>query len=305
MLAVDVSNVDRTRGGLTGAAMPGADLTSDTAEVDGIALHYVRGGTGPTLLLVHGFPQDWYEWRAIMPRLATRFTVLAVDLRGVGGSDAPRDGYDAATMADDLHRLVEQLDLGPVYVVGHDIGGWVAYAYARLHPKATNGMTIAETLLPGIEPFAEVDIDVALWHGQFHMIPDLPEALVADRQAIYFRYFFDIGTRGEGVITEADVEHYAAAYGDADHLRAAFEVYRAIPDNIAFNAAHRDAISVPLLLVGGEHVFGPVLEDVADNLRTNFGWSDVKVTVIDDGQHYLIEERPDDMIRLIEQHATP
>ena len=304
LVAMDTTDVERTRRGLAGAVMPSADFTSETAVVNGIALHYVRGGSGPALLLVHGFPQDWYEWRAIMPRLAARFTVVAVDLRGDGGSDAPRNGYDAATLADDLHRLVEQLDLGPVTVVGHDIGGWVAYAYARLHPKATNGTIIVETLLPGIEPFADVDIDVALWHGEFHMIPDLPEALVADRQAIYFRYFFDIGTRGDAVITEADVEHYAAAYGDADHLRAAFEVYRAIPDNIVFNTAHRQAISVPLLLVGGEHVFGPVLEDVADNLRTNFGWSDVKVTVVDNGQHYLIEERPDDMIRLIEQHAT-
>lgn len=284
--------------------MPNDSFTSGTADVNGIRLHYVRGGSGPTLLLVHGFPQDWYEWRDIMPRLANRFTVVAVDLRGVGGSSAPRDGYDAATMADDLHQLVEHLDLGPAVVVGHDIGGWVAYAYTRLHPDATNGAIIIETLLPGIEPFADADVDVALWHGEFHMIPDLPEALVADRQATYFRYFFDIGTRRDDVITDADVAHYAAAYGDAEHLRAAFEMYRAIPDNIVFNSPRRSAIEVPLLLVGGQHVFGPVLDDVADNLRTNFGWSDVEVTVIDDGQHYLVEERPDDVIRLIETHAS-
>lgn len=160
-----------------------------------------------------------------------------------------------------------------------------------------------ETLLPGIEPFADAKVDVALWHGGFHMVPDLPEALVAGRQATYFRYFFDVGTRGSDVITEADVEHYARAYGDADHLRANFEVYRAIPDNIAFNASQRDAIDVPLLLAGGANVFGPVLEDVAENLRTNFGWSDVEVEVIADGQHYLVEERPDDVLSLLERHA--
>src|SRR5688500_8851037 len=106
-------------------------FTSATVDVNGITLHYVRGGSGPTLLLVHGFPQDWYEWRGVMSRLATTFTVIAVDLRGVGRADAPRDGYDAATMAEDLHQLVEQLDVGPVYIAGHNIGGWVAYAYAR------------------------------------------------------------------------------------------------------------------------------------------------------------------------------
>jgi pimeloyl-ACP methyl ester carboxylesterase len=276
-------------------------FTSSAAVVNGITMHYLRGGSGPTLLLIHGFPQDWYEWAKVMPRLAETCTVIAVDLRGVGGSDAPRDGYDAATMAEDLHQLVVALDLEPVLIAGHDIGGWVAYAYARLHPDATSGVVILETLLPGIEPFSDPDIDVSLWHGEFHMIPDLPEALVADRQAIYFRYFFDVGTRGDDVIADTDVDHYAAAYGDADHLRAAFEVYRAIPRNIAFNAEHREPIDVPLLLGGGEHVFGPVLHDVADTLRTNFGWSRVDVAVIDDGQHYVVEERPDDVIELIER----
>ena len=276
---------------------------SQTVDVGEVSLHLVRGGTGPGVLLVHGFPQDWYEWRGVMDRLARTSTVVAVDLRGVGGSDAPRDGYDAATMAGDLHRLVERLGIGPVDVVGHDIGGWVAYAYGRLHPTAARSVTIIETLIPGVEPFATADLDVPLWHGQFHMVPGLPEALVADRQETYFRYFFDIGTRGDGVITAEDVRHYAAAYGDAAHLRAAFEVYRAIPTNVTFNDALRDPIAVPLLLAGGEHVFGPVLEDVAANLRSNFGWSDVSVHVVPDGQHYLVEERPDDIAALIERHT--
>lgn len=164
-------------------------FTSETAQVNGVRLHYVRGGTGPTLLLVHGFPQDWYEWRCVMPRLARTFSVIAVDLRGVGGSDAPQGGSDA---------------------------------------------------------------------------------------------------------------HYAQAYGDAAHLRAAFEVFRAVPANIAFNSSQQDAIDVPLLLAGGANVFGPELENIAANLRTNFGWSDVEVEVIADGQHYLVEEQPDDVLNLLE-----
>ena len=278
------------------------DFESITTDVGDVSLHLVRGGTGPTLLLVHGFPQDWYEWRAVLPRLAASSTVIAVDLRGVGGSDAPHDGYDAATMAGDLHRLVDGLGLGPVDIVGHDIGGWVAYAYARLHPGDTRTAMIIETLIPGVEPFAEANLDVPLWHGEFHMIPDLPEALVADRQETYFRYFFEVGTRGDGVITDDDVRHYAAAYGDAAHLRAAFEVYRAIPANATANDERRGPIAVPLLLVGGEHVFGRALAAVATNLQTAYGWADVAAHVVSDGQHYLIEERPDDITRLIENH---
>lgn len=254
-------------------------------------------------MLVHGFPRDWFEWRRVMPRLAERFTVVAVDLRGVGGSAAPRDGYDARTLAEDVRGLVAELGLGPAHVVGHDIGGWVAYALARSDPAAVRTVTVMETLLPGVEPFAEADLDVPLWHGEFHMVPGLPEALVADRQAVYFRYFFETGTTDHGVISDADVEHYARAYGDADHLHAAFEVYRAIPANAAFNAAHSDAVDVPLLLVGGEHVFGPALSAVAENLRAHFGWTDVAVEIVAAGRHYLTEERPDDVATLIERHT--
>lgn len=266
-------------------------------------LHCVIGGSGPTMLLLHGFPQSWYEWRAIMPRLAERHTVVAVDLRGVGGSDAPPDGYDAATMARDVHDLIDRLDLGPAHVVGHDVGGWVAYAYARLHPTETITATVIETLIPGTGRFTDPRVDVAMWHAEFHMVPELPEALVLDRQVAYFRYFFDIGTRGEGVISDADVEVYAAAYGDRARLHAAFEMYRAVPQNLSFNTAQRDAIDTPLLLVGGEHVFGPPLADSVEELRDEFGWSEVSAAIVEDGQHYLIEERPGDIAGLIEGHA--
>ncbi|MDT7747502.1 MAG: hypothetical protein QOD96_1164 [Pseudonocardiales bacterium] len=282
----------------------GGDFASGTAAVNGTTIHYVRGGRGPALVLLHGFPQDWFEWRRLMPRLAERFTVIAVDLRGVGGSAAPADGYAATDLAEDVHQLLGVLGIDRAHVVGHDIGGWVAYAFARLHPDSASTLLIMETLIPGIEPFLHLDIDVPLWHGEFHMIPDLPEALVADRQAIYFRHFFDVGTNDNSVITDADVEHYACAYGDPDHLRSAFEVYRAIPANMSFNVERTTTVDVPLLLVGGEHVFGPVMPALAENLRARHGWTDVRVEVLDNGRHYLAEERPDDVAELIERHAA-
>lgn len=282
----------------------GDGFTSATAPANGTTLHYVRGGSGPVLVLLHGFPQSWFEWHKLLPRLAGRFTVIAVDLRGVGGSAAPTDGYAAADLAEDVHQLLVGLGIQRAHLVGHDIGGWVAYAYARQHPDSTSTVLVMETLIPGVEPFLKLDIDVPLWHGEFHMIPGLPEALVAGREAIYFRYFFDVGTVDNGVISDADVEHYARAYGDPAHLRSAFEVYRALPANIAFNAEATEGIDVPLLLVGGEHVFGQVMPALADNLRAQHGWSDVQVEIIKGGRHYLAEERPDDVAELIERHAA-
>ena len=229
-------------------------------------------------------------------------TVVAVDLRGVGGSDVPDTGYDAATMAADLVALADRLDLDVVDVVGHDIGGQVAYAFARGWSERCRTATIIETLLPGIEPFLTAKVDVPMWHGEFHMIPGLAEQLVVDRQRTYFDYFFGIGTRADGVIDDEALQHYAEAYGTFDRLRAAFEMYRATPANIEWNAARRDPIDVALLLVGGEHVFGPSLVDAAANLRANFGWTDVTAEILPDGQHYVVEERSDDIRMLIERH---
>jgi pimeloyl-ACP methyl ester carboxylesterase len=285
-------------------AEPGTGFIDETASVNGTTIHYVRGGHGPALVLLHGFPQDWYEWRGIMRRLSQRFTVIALDLPGVGGSAPSVAGYTAASLAEDVHDLIDGLGLGRAHVVGHDVGGWVAYAFARRFPDSTRTAMIVEGPVPGIEPWLTINVDIPLWHGAFHMVPGLPEALVTDRQAIYFRYFFDVGTIDNSVVTDADVRHYVHAYGDPDRLRSGFEIYRAVPHNMAYNASQTDPVSIPLLLVGGEHAFGPVLPALADNLRANYGWSDVDAHIVAAAKHYLVEERPDDIADLIEGHAA-
>jgi pimeloyl-ACP methyl ester carboxylesterase len=293
-----------TFGGAAGLPlMNGAEFVPHTASVNGTTLHSMRGGEGPTVVLIHGFPQDWYEWRHVMPRLARRFSVVAVDLRGVGGSAAPATGYDAACMATDVAELIDGLGVGPVHVVGHDIGGWVAYALARLRPELVRTMVIMETLLPGIEPPDAPPVEVPLWHGGFHMVPELPETLVHGREAAYFRYFFDIGTVEEYVVTDAEIEHYVTAYGDIARLHAAFEMYRAIPENAVFNNAHRTPVDVPLLLVGGAQVFGPGMPLLAKLLRADYGWADAEAVIVEGARHYLPEERPAEIAELIEQHA--
>jgi len=130
----------------------GSGFVSTTAQVNGTTLHYVSGGRGPAIFLLHGFPQDWYAFHRIMPRLAKQFTVIAVDLRGVGGSAASAGDYDAANMAKDIHELAELLHLEHVYVAGHDIGGMVAYAFARLYPETSRGVMMLDAPLPGRTP---------------------------------------------------------------------------------------------------------------------------------------------------------
>jgi pimeloyl-ACP methyl ester carboxylesterase len=193
------------------AATLGAGFVSKTAPVNGTTLHYVRGGQGPAIILLHGFPEDWYVFHRIMPRLAKTSTVVAVDLRGVGGSAPTAAGYDAANMAEDIHQLTQHLKLDRAYVVGHDIGGMVAYAFARIYPRAVRGVMIVETPLPG---FAQSDdINSRLWHVGFQQMSSLPEKLIAGRQAIYFREaFFDTGTVKKKAVSDADVARYAESY---------------------------------------------------------------------------------------------
>ena len=123
------------------------------------------------------------------------------------------------------------------------------------------------------------------------------------REQTYFRWFFDTFTTDGTAIGDGDVAHYAAAYRDPDSLRSAFEFYRAMPANAAWNAGHTEPIGVPLLLVGGEHLFGPIVGRLADGLHTDHGWADVRTAVVGGATHYLVEERPAEVADLIERHA--
>lgn len=282
----------------------GDGFTSATVEVNGTSLHYVRGGSGPAVILIHGFPQDWLEFHAIMPRLARRFTVVAVDLRGVGGSTPTDDGYDAANLARDVFELASAVALEQVYVVGHDLGGQVAYAFARQFPEITRGTIILDSPIPAIEGLEELVGDPRMWHGVFHQIPGLPEALVAGRQEIYFRHFFEIGTLGGRGVSDADLAHYAEAYAAPAQLRAGLEMYRAFAVNLEFNAAHLGSNDVPLLLAAGEgSPFAKLLPTMAADLRSK-GFPEVETTLIPDSVHYILEDQPEAVADLIERHAA-
>jgi len=276
----------------------GNGFVSNTARVNGATLHYVRGGTGPAVILLHGFPEDWYAYHRVMPELAKQFTVVAVDLRGLGGSVPTEAGYDAANMAEDVHQLAEHLHLEHVYVVGHDIGGMVAYAFTRLYSESSRGVMMLDTPLPGLGPWDAVKANRITWHIDFQQTPDLPEQLLAGREAIYLRHFLD-----PVLFSNADVARYAKSYAAPEHLRAALEMYRAFPANETFNAAQQSVISVPLVLAPGENSpFEKLMPSFADALRAH-GCANVKVEVIKNSVHYVADEQPDAVAKLIEQNA--
>jgi len=219
-------------------------------------------------------------------------------LRGMGGSTATPSGYDAANMAEDIHQLAEQLHLERIYVVGHDLGGMVAYAFARRYSETTRGAMILDVPLAGIGPWDEIQTLPQVWHIRFHQTPELPEKLLAGRQAIYFRYFL-----GGPHFSDADVAHYADSYATPEKLRSIFEFYRAFPEDAKFNAAQRSPTNVPLLLAAGEKSpFNKYVPAIAQALREH-GCINVKTDIIKGSSHYVADEQPEIVANLIEQYA--
>jgi pimeloyl-ACP methyl ester carboxylesterase len=275
----------------------GPGFSCGAVTVNGTSLHYVRGGAGPAIVFLHGFPEDWYEFHKVMPLLAKNFTVVAVDLRGVGDSAPATSGFDASNLAEDVHQLVLQLPLDHIYLVGHDIGGMVAYAYARRFPESARGVMILDVAFPGLDPWPDLLCNRFFWHIRFHQT-DLPEKLVAGRQALYFRYFLDAEH-----FTDADVAHYAHSYRDPDHLSAAFNTYRAFPANEKFFAAQSNPLDLPIVIGSGEHdAFAPYLSRIADAMREH-GCANLKTEIVKGSVHYVFDEQPEEVAQLIQKYA--
>jgi pimeloyl-ACP methyl ester carboxylesterase len=251
------------------------------------------------LILVHGFPQDWYEYHAIMPRLAKRFTVVAVDLRGIGASKATANGYDAANMAEDVRQLVTTLKLDHVYIVGHDIGGMVTYAFVRRYPEITRGATILDVPIPGIAGWDEMLGDPRVWHIHFMQVPGLADKLLAGRSSYFLGYFFNFGK-----FTPNEKAHFIKAYASPAQIRAVLEIYRAFPVNAKFNEEQRDPNNVPLFLAAGDRsLFAKLIPNMAENLRAN-GCAHVETGQIQGSVHYVVNDQPEAVAELIERNAA-
>ena len=213
-----------------------ADLKHCHADVGDVTLHYVVSGEGYPIVLLHGWPQTWYEWRLMIPLLATRYTVIAPDLRGLGDSSRPLDGYDKKTVAADIWRLVhDTLGYREFHLVGHDWGGPTAFALAAAHPEAVSRLAIVDVVIPG--DGGDFSQGGRRWHHQFHMTPDLPEALITGRERIYLQWFYRTFAYDPCAIDAAAIDEFVRTYAQPGALRAGFAYYRAIGQDAADNAA--------------------------------------------------------------------
>jgi pimeloyl-ACP methyl ester carboxylesterase len=272
-----------------------AGVTHAFAAIDDVLIHYVTAGQGPAVVLLHGWPQTWWEWRAVIPRLAERYTVIAPDMRGLGDSSRPLTGYDKKTVASDIWRLVhEGLGHDRLFLVGHDWGGPTAYALAAAHPEAVRRLVILDVVIPGSGgDFSEGG---RRWHHQFHITADLPEALTQGREEVYLSWFYRTFAYRHDAIGPEDVKEYLRTYRQPGAMRAGFAYYRALAQDVADNAAiiARMKLPMPVLAMGGAvsypHGRGRG-RDPEQSLRRVA--VDVRGEVVEGCGHFIPEEAPE------------
>lgn len=261
-----------------------------TAQLADVRLHYLIAGSGPALVLLHGWPQSSHEWRHLIPTLAQRYRVIAPDLRGLGDSSRPVGGYDKMTVAGDVRSLLrDELGIAQAAVVGHDWGGAVAYALAAQDRALVTQLAILDMLLPGIDlPGLGANALASYWHFAFHGVRDLAEMLVTGRERAYISWFFQNFAYNPRALSEADVDEYARCLSQPGALRAGFEYYRAAgQDAVDFAAAAREPLSCPVLALGGERSIGAAVKLCMQQVA-----GDVRGGVMEHCGHWIAEEQP-------------
>ena len=274
-------------------ALP-ASFQSKTVHVtDGVDIFVRFGGTGPAVLLIHGYAENSDSWSPLAQDLMKDHTVVVPDLRGIGRSSKPGSGYDKKTQAGDMRAVVTSLGFDRMPVVAHDIGNMVAYAYAATYPDKVERLVVMDAPIPGIEPWSEILQNPGVWHFNFHG-PDA-ERLVDGRERIYFDRIWNDFTGNPNEPDEATREFFSATYAKPGGMRAGFAQFAAFPQDAKDNGVFEQTkLTMPVLAVGGEKSFGALQAVIMRHVAT-----DVREAVVKGSGHWLMEERPAETVALI------
>lgn len=253
-------------------------------------------------MLIHGWPQTWYQFRRVITPLADAgYFIIAPDYRGAGASAKPLTGYTKDVMARDLHTLVTKV-LGikeKIHIVGHDIGGMIAHAYTTQFPDAVESVCWGECGLPGSKAFESRKSSMLAFHYTFHNVPDLPELLVAGKERIYLKHMYDRQSQNPTAISMDDLEVYAQSYAQPGALRCGFDVYRAFDEDCEMNNARvqkKGKCKVPCLSLWGSASY--VNEPAAIEMCEGY-YEDVSFRAIEGSGHWVAEEKPKEFIESV------
>lgn len=275
-------------------AMPG--FAHYYATIEGVRLHYVGGGNpqGEVILLLAGFPQSWYAWHKVMALLADRYYIIAPDLPGQGDSDKPNCGYDTEALAGKVWGLMQKLKIERYYLAAHDVGAWVAWPYSHLYSTQVIKLALLDAGIPGVT-LPEVlpatpDKAWKTWHFAFHLLPDLPEALIRGREDVYLEWFLRRKTASPMVFSDADIAEYVRLLKQDGALRAGLAPYREVTVSAAQNRAltAQGKMALPLLAISADQGSIP---DMAAPL-SQFA-EDVTGITIGNSGHFIPDEQPE------------
>jgi pimeloyl-ACP methyl ester carboxylesterase len=273
------------------AQTPKREFVSHDAEIAGAKIHYTTGGSGPAVVLLHGFAETSRMWNPLLPILAEKFTVIAPDLPGIGDSSVPSGGMSMKAAAIQIHELLRSLGITRTRVVGHDIGLMVAYAYAAQFPSEVDKLVVMDAFLPGVEGWEPIYNDPHYWHFRFN--GPTPEALVKGRENIYFAYFWnDLAADKNHSIPEVDRRAYIEAYSRPGRMGASWQYFVSWPQCAKdFAQMAGTKLTMPVLSIGGDKSLGEPLAAQMKLVAT-----DVTVVIVKNSGHWILEEQPQQTI---------
>ena len=285
---------------LTGTARAGIEpyppgFHTQMVQTNGTVLYVRVGGSGPAVVLLHGFGDTGDMWAPLAKALVRDHTVIVPDLRGMGLSAHPETGYTKKNQALDIAGVMDALHVQKADLVTHDIGNMVGYALAAQYPTRITRWAVIDAPLPGIGNWDKILCSPLLWHFNFRG-PD-EERLVRGRERIYLDRFYNELSADPKRIDEETREHYATLYARPHAMHDAFEQFGAFSQDAVDNKellAKVGKLSMPVLAIGAEKSFGPGMADVMRFVATN-----VTVGIVPDSGHWIMEENPQATVKLV------
>jgi pimeloyl-ACP methyl ester carboxylesterase len=273
------------------------NFSNHYAEVNGTKLHYVSGGQGEPLILIPGYPETWWAYRKVMPILATKYHVVVVEMRGMGSSGKPIDGYEKKNMAKDIHELVKILGFEEVNIGGHDIGAHVAFSFAANYSETTSKLIVLDTPHPdaGMYHLPMLTIPggnyLYPWWLAFNQVKELPEQLLEGRMEIVIEWLFKNLMKDQKSVNDFDKSIYASAYNSKDAIRTSNAWYQAFPQDIEDIKTYKK-LTMPVIGIGGSGY--EMLQMSLPNMTT-----DLQLKKVEESGHFILAEKPDETARFI------
>jgi len=256
-------------------------------RANGTTIHVRVGGTGPAVVLLHGFADTGDMWSPLATELVGHHTVIVPDLRGMGLSSVPDHGFEKMNQAKDVADVLDTLHVERADVIGHDIGNMVAFAFAERYPQRTSRLVMMDAPVPGVGPWDDILKSPLLWHFRFggHDM----ERLVQGRERIYLDRFWNDFSANPSRFDEASRAHYAELYAKPGRMHGGFAQFAAFDQDVIDNkaAVGHGRLKMPVLAVGGDHSLGSTMAYIM-----RFAADNVREVVIPDSGHWLMEEQP-------------